>query len=282
MSKKPFGFVLMPFDEAFADVYRLGIKAALNDADIICERVDEQIFHNESILQRIYNQIELADFIIADMKCKNANVFYEVGYAHASKKICVLLTSNADDIPFDMKHHRHIIYNNSISELKKQLAIEIEHIKKIIGERSDPIAISVNTAEGSLEKTDWSATAVVDLRFDLNNNSSQTSPDIETIYIYTNKEWKFSQDKQVCLSGVSDDKFYKLRHIIKPPVARLQSGMWAQFQVNCRRIVATTFKGEKLTDKYNLKGTILVRVICSGVEYKFPIQLDVDCEEFPF
>ena len=117
---KPYVFVLMPFDGEFDDIYQLGIKVACEDAGAYCERVDEQIF-SESILQRIYNQISKADIIVADMTGRNANVFYEAGYAHALGKSVVLLTSNADDIPFDLKHYPHIVYGGSIVDLKQEL-----------------------------------------------------------------------------------------------------------------------------------------------------------------
>ena len=84
-------FVLMPFSEEFDDIYQLGIKSTCNEMKINCERVDEQIF-NHSILQQIYNQIENADILIADLTNQNPNVFYEVGYAHGLKKKVILLT----------------------------------------------------------------------------------------------------------------------------------------------------------------------------------------------
>jgi hypothetical protein len=66
MQPKPFAFVLMPFSSDFDDTYILGIKAACTDAGYYCERVDEQIFE-ETMLERIYNQIAKADLIVADM-----------------------------------------------------------------------------------------------------------------------------------------------------------------------------------------------------------------------
>src|SRR5262245_1382479 len=117
---KPFVFVLMPFDPAFDDVYKLGIKAAAIDAGAHAERVDEQLFH-EGILERVFNQINKADVIVADMTGRNPNVFYEVGYAHALGKITILLTRTADDIPFDLKDRPHIVYKGSISSLKETL-----------------------------------------------------------------------------------------------------------------------------------------------------------------
>ncbi len=122
---KKFCFVLMPFDNEFDDIYQLGIKQSCIDAGAYCERVDEQIF-NESILDRIYNQISKADIVIADMTNRNPNVFYEVGYAHALGKTTILLTKNSEDIPFDLKHYPHIIYNNSISKLKEDLTQRVK------------------------------------------------------------------------------------------------------------------------------------------------------------
>ena len=131
---KPFVFVLMPFDKAFDDVYKLGIRAACERAGAYCERVDEQHF-KELILQRIYNQIAKADLIVADMSGRNPNVFYEVGYAHALDKEVVLLTRSADDIPFDLKLHPHIIYGNSICDLLDKLAPRI--LSSLISEQPD-------------------------------------------------------------------------------------------------------------------------------------------------
>ncbi|EII3115732.1 hypothetical protein HJ076_17500 [Vibrio parahaemolyticus] len=121
---KPFIFVLMPFSEDFDDVYKLGIKQAAVEAGAYAERLDEQIF-NEGMLDRIFNQISKADVVVADMTGRNPNVFYEVGYAHALGKKIILLTKNADDIPFDLKHQQHLVYEGSIVRLKEMLTAKI-------------------------------------------------------------------------------------------------------------------------------------------------------------
>ncbi len=118
---KYFVFVLMPFEDSFTDIYKLGIQATCKEIGAYCERIDEQIFQ-ESILERIYNQISKADLIIADMSGRNPNVFYEVGYAHALGKNVILLTQNTNDIPFDLKHYPHIVYENKIVKLKEELS----------------------------------------------------------------------------------------------------------------------------------------------------------------
>lgn len=127
---KPFIFVLMPFDPTFDDIYKFGIKGAAQEIDAYAERVDEQIFA-DGMLDRIFNQISKADVIVADMSGRNPNVFYEVGYAHALGKIVLLLTQNANDIPFDLEHRQHTIYGGSIERLRKEL---VERLKWAIAE----------------------------------------------------------------------------------------------------------------------------------------------------
>lgn len=117
---KPFVFVAMPIAPELEDLYELGIKAACKNAGAYAERVDKQVF-TESILDRIYNQISKADIIVADMTGRNPNVFYEVGYAHALGKTVILLTQKAEDIPFDLKHYPHIVYEGKINYLLKEL-----------------------------------------------------------------------------------------------------------------------------------------------------------------
>jgi hypothetical protein len=117
---KPFAFVLMPFAPQFDDIYRLGIKDACARAGAYCERVDEQIYQG-TILARIYQQIAVADIVIADMTGRNPNVFYEVGYAHALDKRVLLLTQDVNDIPFDLSNYPHIVYGKDIGHLTDDL-----------------------------------------------------------------------------------------------------------------------------------------------------------------
>lgn len=127
----------MPFSGEFGDVYQIGIKEACDAAGAYCERVDEQIF-TETVLERIYNQIAKADLIVADMTGRNPNVFYEVGYAHALNQRTILLTKNADDIPFDLKHFPHIVYGDSLAILREELTRRIKwHVANPPGDSPD-------------------------------------------------------------------------------------------------------------------------------------------------
>ena len=90
----------------------------------------------ENILERIYNQISRADIVVAEMTGRNPNVFYEAGYAHGLGKPVILLTKSVDDIPFDLRHYPHIVYQESIVTLREQLERKIrwcvEHPAEVI------------------------------------------------------------------------------------------------------------------------------------------------------
>jgi hypothetical protein len=157
---KPFVFVLMPFAKEFDDAYKLAIRPAAEAAGAYCERIDEQIFA-DNILARLYNQIAKADLLVADMTGRNANVFYEVGYAHALGKTVVLVTRREDDIPFDLKHYPHIIYGDSLTTLKDELSARVAyHLSQPRGEPPPPSS----RLQFAIAKTILVSDAVVPLR----------------------------------------------------------------------------------------------------------------------
>jgi hypothetical protein len=275
-----FAFVLMPFDPKFDDIYKLGIKETAEKLGISAERVDEQIFHKENILERIYNQINAADFIISDMTGRNPNVFYETGYAHAKGKTCLLLTSDADDIPFDLKHHRHIVYGNSIQNLRLALENELISVQADVVNRQSVITVETR-AIGELEKTVMGASAKVDLVFDFHNRTNAPSPEIDAIYFYTGRGWSFVQEGQACHSTDSDERDFARRHFLRVPLRRLPSQAWAQVKITGKKWLAYG-KKEELKDKYRLTGRTLVRIITADGTFDHPVTMDLEVEEFPF
>ena len=102
-------FVLMPFRDDLRSVYDDHIKKVVEALGLRCQRADD-IFRNTAIIEDIWESINKARFIIADLTGKNPNVFYEVGVAHTVGKDVVLTTQSIDDVPFDLRHLRHIQY----------------------------------------------------------------------------------------------------------------------------------------------------------------------------
>lgn len=124
-AEKPHVFVAMPFSPDFEDTYIFGIQGPVQDAGLLCERVDMDLFTGD-IVERIKSRIASARFVIADLTGSNPNVYLEVGYAWGTKVPAILLTRNPDELKFDVKGQRCLIYS-SINDLNKRLREELKH-----------------------------------------------------------------------------------------------------------------------------------------------------------
>jgi hypothetical protein len=102
---------MMPFDAGFANVYAT-IQAAGAAVGMTVNRADDIWVHTH-IIQDIATLISRSRIIVADCTGKNANVFYEIGIAHASGREVILITQSMNDIPFDLRHLRAIPYLNN-------------------------------------------------------------------------------------------------------------------------------------------------------------------------
>lgn len=234
-------------------------------------------------MERIYRQIDVADIIIADMTGQNPNVFYEVGYAHAKGKLCILLTSNADDIPFDLKHRRHIVYKESIKSLKDKVLEELTWAKgEIENIRKSRIKVTLKRTDGELEKFQYRVDGHIDFTIDLVNETEKTSTEIESIYFYTSKDWKLKQDGKECPFTDSDIPEFGRRHFLSSPVRKLYKGSWAQIKFRSSKTLASAFKGEEIKDSYKVTGRSILRLVTEQGNFDYSLLIDVNIEEFPF
>ncbi|OHC27071.1 MAG: hypothetical protein A2Y50_03360 [Pseudomonadales bacterium RIFCSPLOWO2_12_59_9] len=88
-----------------------------------------------AIIQDVVALIDQAAIVVCDCTGKNANVFYEMGIAHALGKEVVIITQNPADIPFDIAHLRHIRYlgnDQGVQQLETDLTARIRTLKETI------------------------------------------------------------------------------------------------------------------------------------------------------
>ena len=119
-------FVAMPFAEEFEDVFFFGIQGAVNKAGYLCERADLQSFTGD-VMDWVKTRIENAALVIADLTGANANVYLEVGFAWGKNKNTVLLVKNPDELKFDVKGQRCLVYKN-IKDLMEKLENELNNL----------------------------------------------------------------------------------------------------------------------------------------------------------
>lgn len=117
-------FVIMPFTETWSDDTYFILKDTCQDINANITRADE-ILGSYVIIDDIINQIKKSNIIIADVTVRNANVYYELGYAHALGKKVILIAQDGAEIPFDIAYIRYLTYDLSykkIREFKKLLS----------------------------------------------------------------------------------------------------------------------------------------------------------------
>jgi ATP-dependent protease La (LON) substrate-binding domain len=111
-------FVLMPFAEMFRPIYDEIVKPVVEQFGLKCIRADD-LYGSKAIIEDIWRLINEAKIIIADVTGKNPNVFYEIGLAHAIGKEVIIISQTMDDVPFDLRHLRCLIYRDSVAGFRK-------------------------------------------------------------------------------------------------------------------------------------------------------------------
>jgi SAM-dependent methyltransferase len=136
-------FVLMPLRSDLANTFYAVEQAALGIGAHV-EKADRPAT-TEAIIQRIYNGIEKADLVLADLTDKNPNVFYEIGYAHASGKPVAFLASKAEDVPFNLRNYPILTYSmeSPVPELVRMFR---DHLAAALQTATDTSSVRVPIA----------------------------------------------------------------------------------------------------------------------------------------
>lgn len=124
--------LMMPFDSEFNAVCNT-IKEAASELGLSCKRADD-IWEDSTIIQDVFSLIYRSAIVICDFSNKNPNVLYEAGIAHTLGRKVIPLAQHISDIPFDLRHHRHLMYlpnTEGLRELKAKLS---EKIRQEIGD----------------------------------------------------------------------------------------------------------------------------------------------------
>ncbi len=117
---RPHAFVVMPFGRKqgpdgrwidFNSIYQNLIKPAIEEAGFESFRADEEASSGD-ILADMFQELLLADLVVADLSIDNANVFYELGIRHALRRRGVVhIQAGRAYMPFDIFNVRTLVYH---------------------------------------------------------------------------------------------------------------------------------------------------------------------------
>lgn len=126
-------FVIMPFGNQFDDIYRDVLIPAIEAAGYKPVRGDS-IYSVGPVIDDIFYEIQSASVLVADVTGKNPNVNYELGAAHALKKPVLIISQLMEDIPFDYRHLRAVVYDTQtvtwVNQLSKNIINTLQVVKK--------------------------------------------------------------------------------------------------------------------------------------------------------
>ena len=149
-------FTIMPFggwlDDYYSEIYVPAIKAA----GLSPHRADD-LFRPSTIVNDIWDYTRKARVLLADLTGKNPNVFYELGLAHALAKPAILLAESMDDIPFDLRSLRIIVYDKNAHDWGATLKTKItSSLKEVLSSPASavlPAFLNVSPAPASATVT---------------------------------------------------------------------------------------------------------------------------------
>lgn len=143
-------FVIMPFsstltcsEDEWTDIYENIFKPAIEDSgcNYICKR--SEVLSGGCIIDGIFDDLNSANIVIADLTDKNPNVFYELGARHALRNNTLLVSQNMKFIPHDLQSLRVLVYDKktekSRNNIRSQINGTIKEIEKSKIEIISPI-----------------------------------------------------------------------------------------------------------------------------------------------
>lgn len=125
-------FLVMPFSQEWSDEVHRILSGACKAADVLPMRGDD-VFTPTDILVDIWQNLNVSDFVIADITGRNPNVLYELGIAHTLAKPVLIISRNAEDIPIDLSTRRVIVYGKGNGDWRADLELKVSNsIREIL------------------------------------------------------------------------------------------------------------------------------------------------------
>ncbi|MEO0897430.1 MAG: hypothetical protein AAFY71_13575 [Bacteroidota bacterium] len=119
--------VFMPLEAYWSESIWMHIQDTLSSLGFSADRTSS--LYSENRLNYIWEVINKAEIVIADLTYKHPDVFYKIGIAHTLGKPILLLTQHGRDLPSDFKGFAHVVYDNNIYGLQRLTERIIEWTK---------------------------------------------------------------------------------------------------------------------------------------------------------
>lgn len=127
----PKAFVVMQFTAPYNELWKSVVEPVCKSKNIEAKRADDD-YGPGMIIADVVQAIRESSVVIAEITPTNANVYYEVGYAHALGKPTILIAERGTKLPFDISGFRVLMYENSIDGKAKFEQGLIKHLDSVL------------------------------------------------------------------------------------------------------------------------------------------------------
>lgn len=169
-AKKDSCFAIMPFSNWFDDYYEQIYIPAIEAAGLNSCRADD-LYRPSTIVHDIWNYTKRAKIVLADLTGKNPNVFYELGLAHALAKPAILVAETMDDVPFDLRSLRVIVYDKNETDwgtsLKRKVTLSIKEVLESPLESVLPAFVDVKSVDKKKKSVSPHEKEIMEIKQDL-------------------------------------------------------------------------------------------------------------------
>ncbi len=100
-------------EPALVDYWHAMRRAATRSHGSFDLRRIDQVQGDYEIIGRIFDEIDAADLVIADLTLSPANVYLELGFARGRDKPIIQTCHEKTPLEFDVRGHRTLIYRNA-------------------------------------------------------------------------------------------------------------------------------------------------------------------------
>jgi bifunctional N-acetylglucosamine-1-phosphate-uridyltransferase/glucosamine-1-phosphate-acetyltransferase GlmU-like protein len=121
-------FGILPFSHPYLDLFSNIVRPAVERSGYRYETADRPVIGN--IIEQIWEGINRASIVIAEVSEDNSNVWFECGLAHALNKPVVMLSKQGRKLPFDISGSRVLIYDGAVGDLGRKLDEMLRTLQK--------------------------------------------------------------------------------------------------------------------------------------------------------
>ena len=157
-------FVMMPFGDPFDSYYDKIYKPAIESLNFTVKRADS-LFRPSPIIKDIWEYINNSKILVADITQLNANVMYELGLSHAIAKPVIIISDTIENVPFDLRFLRILIYDTKKPDWSEDLRNKIiNSITEILESPTDSILPVFMNIKPQIVETDQISAELIEIK----------------------------------------------------------------------------------------------------------------------